>query len=405
MLPFLEAHPVVGRTVIFRVAYEVPLERVNGAWEVSDDHRIRATLETLQTLRDSNCSVVVVSYLGRPGGRVVPELSLKPVAVRLGELMGADVGFVPDCRGAEVMQAVRSLRPREVLMLENTRFHAEEEGNDPAFADELAALGDVCVFDAFAQAHRVHASTTGLVARLPTVFGKQFQKEIETFDRLLRNPEHPFVVVLGGAKIADKADVIEKLAKNADEILIGGAMAHPFLAARGVELGMSLRDVPVPGSSNLDAGAIAERLLATLGDRLQLPVDLRAASSAGTQTSIVDVEMGEKIPLTWRFVDLGPRTIEMFTQRLRSARTVLWNGPVGMFEQEPYALGTRRIAEAIAGNRGAVSIAGGGDTERALEEMSFLGAFSHVSTGGGAMLYYLAHGSFPVLDNFKSYEN
>lgn len=402
MLPFLDAHLPVRRKVVLRVAYEVPLERRGGAWIVSDDRRIHATLDTIRRLQDADCSIVILSYLGRPGGRVVPDLSLKPVATRLAELIRTDVRFIPDCRGASVMQAVNSLQLRDVLMLENTRFYAEEEGNDPAFADDLATLGDVCVFEAFAQAHRAHASTTGLVERLPTVFGLSFKKEIETFDRLLGDPKHPFVVMLGGAKIADKAEVIEKLAKHADEILIGGALAHPFLEARGVELGTSLRDAPSPDGKTRDARAIAAQLLASLGDRIQLPVDLRAASFAGTQTSVIDVEIKEQIPATWRFVDIGPRTIDIFTKRLSGARTILWNGPVGMFEDEQYAEGTRKIAEAIAGNRNAVSIAGGGDTERALADFGLLDSLSHVSTGGGAMLYYLAHGSFPVLENFKS---
>lgn len=402
MLPFLDAHLLVRKKVILRAAYEVPLERRMDAWVVSDDRRIRATLDTIRRLQDADCSIVVLSYLGRPGGRVVPDLSMKPVAERLGELLRCEVRFISECRGPEVQRAAAALQPREVVVLENTRFHPEEEANDDAFADELASLGEVCVFDAFAQAHREHASTTGLVERLPTVFGLSFQKEIEMFDRLLRDPEHPFVVLLGGAKMADKAEVIEKLSQMADEILIGGALAHPFLEVRGVELGTSLRDAPSPDGKTRDARATAAQLLARLGDCIQLPVDLRAASFAGTQTSVIDVEIKEQIPATWRFVDIGPRTIDIFTKRLASARTILWNGPVGMFEEAAFAEGTRKVAESIAHNHGAVSVAGGGDTEAALAEFGLLDSLSHISTGGGAMLYYLAQGSFPVLDKFKS---
>lgn len=388
-----------------RAAYDLPLEQTKDGFIVSDDRRIRATLDTIEYLLERDCSLVIVSYLGRPKGKTVKELSLAPIANRLSELINKDVHFVPDCLGREVEEIVSRREARQIVLLENTRFHPEEEKADSVFAGALAKLGEVCVFDAFAQAHRVHSSTTGLTERLPTVFGFLFEKEILAFDKILEAPKRPFVTILGGVKIGDKAKVIERLGKISDYILIGGALSHPFLLASGVEIGSSKLSSPPPGEAGSNPVETARRLLNALGDKLQLPRDLAAASSAGSQVEIIDIEIGEKIPPSWQFVDIGPKTRELFAKEIQKAKTVLWNGPLGVFEKLEFSKGTRRVAEAMADNKQAVTVAGGGDTERALADFGFIDELTHVSTGGGASLYYIAHKHFPIFDTLNSYEN
>jgi phosphoglycerate kinase len=385
-----------GRIVLVRVDYNVPLD--NG--RVADDTRITATLPTLQWLRKRGARLVLVSHLGRPKGMPDSSFSLKPVAARLGELWGAPVTFVDEVTGGKVEEAVRGLEPGHTLVLENVRFDAGEEKDAPALAESLAGLADVYVNDAFGTAHRAHASTHG-VARVmkeagkPAVAGLLIERELEFLGNALENPRRPFVAILGGAKISGKIDVIESLLPRADTLLIGGAMANTFFRALGVEIGQSLVEP--------DRVDLARELLRRAGPRLTLPVDCVVAAEAkeDAETSIVP---RDSVPPGARILDIGPKSVALFSQSILKAGTVLWNGPAGLFEMAPFAEGTRGIAEAVARATvaGATTIAGGGDTAAALEQAGKANAVTHVSTGGGASLEFLEGKPLPgiaVLDD------
>jgi phosphoglycerate kinase len=354
--------PVEGRRVLVRADLNVPLDGTT----ISDDSRIRAALPTIRYLRDRSAQVVVCSHLGRPQGQVRPELSLRPVADRMAELLGEPVAFD---RGQGPLR-----------LLENLRFDPREERNDPALAAELAALADVYVNDAFGAAHRAHASTEAVAHLLPSAAGLLLDAELGAFRRLLDSPERPFVVVLGGVKVADKIGVIDRLSQLADSILIGGAMAFTFLAAQGYAVGDSRHE-------DADGQAIARQALADAADRgceLVLPVDVvvadRFAADAAVRTVAADA-----IPDGWMGLDIGAETARDYAQRLAAARTVFWNGPMGVFELAPFARGTLAVAEAVAASD-AVSVVGGGDSVAAVNSAGVAGEITHVSTGGGAAL-------------------
>jgi phosphoglycerate kinase len=380
----LRDQDVRGKTVLLRVDYNVPLD---DAGEVTDDIRIRSTLPTLERLIAMGARIVILSHFGRPKGKRVPEMSLRPAAVRLAEILDRPVRFVEATSGPDAEQAVAELTDGEVLLLENTRFDPREEANDPALAEDLARLGDVYVNDAFGAAHRAHATTAGIAERVRArggiaVAGLLMKRELDYLGGALDNPARPFVAVLGGAKISGKIDVIEALLPKTDRLLIGGAMANTFFRARGVGTGASLVEE--------DRLSLASDLLTRSGGRLVLPVDLVVARKIepGTETRVVRVE---EIPEGWMALDIGPRTVDLYREILVGARTVLWNGPMGVAEIEEFRTGTEGVARALAEatERGAVTVVGGGDSAAALSDLGLDHAVSHVSTGGGASLEFL----------------
>lgn len=378
---------VRGKRVLVRVDFNVPLD---DARRITDDTRIRESLPTIQALADRGARVVLLSHLGRPKGKPDARYSLAPAASRLGELMpGRRVTFVPATTGDEARAAVRALGDGDVALLENTRFHAGEETNDEALARELAALGDVYVNDAFGSAHRAHASTEG-VARLlrPAVAGLLMEKELRYLGRALAAPERPFVAILGGAKISGKIDVIEQMLPKVDRMIVGGAMACTFFRALGVETGKSLVEE--------DRVEMAKALLARAGDKLLLPTDALVAPAID-QPAAAHAVAHDAIPSDQAMFDVGPASARAFADVITSARTVVWNGPMGVFETPGFDQGTRAIAEAMAAatKRGATTIVGGGDSAAAVSAFGLDEAMSHVSTGGGASLEFLEGKTLP----------
>lgn len=366
---------VKDKKVLVRVDFNVPLKE----GRVSDDTRIQGALPTLRYLLEQGAAVVLMSHLGRPKGKVVPELSLRPVAEHLSQLLGQPVAFAPDCVGPEAQQAKAALKPGEVLLLENTRFHPEEKKNDPDFARQLAAGCDLFVNDAFGSAHRAHASTVGVAQYLPAVAGFLMEKELRYLGQALESPARPFVAILGGAKISDKIGVVRNLLGKADRVLIGGGMANTFLAALGYAMGDSLVEQ--------EAIETAKALLQDGSDKLLLPVDLVIADAFAPDAQRRVVPVGD-IPAGWRALDIGPDTVDAFAEVIREARTVVWNGPMGVFEMAPFAQGTFGIARAVA-ESDAVSIVGGGDSVAAVKQSGLADRITHLSTGGGASLEML----------------
>jgi phosphoglycerate kinase len=364
-----------GKRVFMRVDFNVPL--APGGQEITSDKRIKAALPTIQYALDHGAGLVLASHLGRPKGKVNPEMSLKPVAARLSELLGKPVAFAPDCIGAAVEAMLP--KPGEILLLENLRYHPEEEKNDPAFAAQLAKLGDVYVNDAFGTAHRAHASTEGIIQFLkPAAAGLLMEKELTYLEKCTKNPAHPCVGILGGAKVSDKIEVIENLLKFADRLLIGGAMAYTFLKAQGKPTGKSLVEA--------DKVELAKSLLDKFGDKLMLPVDHIVASEFAENAPN---EAVDEIPEGKMGMDIGPKTAAAFGAVLRGAKTIIWNGPMGVFEKKPFDKGTIAVGLAVA-ESGALSVVGGGDSEKAVKSAGVADKISHISTGGGASLEYLS---------------
>jgi len=367
-----------GKRVFIRVDFNVPLiKNDRGEMEISSDKRIKASLPTIQYALEHGAGLVLASHLGRPKGKPNPEMSLQPVATRLAELLGRPVAMAPDCVGPEVAAMLPA--PGQVLLLENLRFHPQEEKNDPEFSKQLAALCDVYVNDAFGSAHRAHASTEGMIPFVKTAAaGLLMEQELKYLGMATRNPARPCVAILGGAKVSDKIEVIENLGKIVDRLLIGGAMAYTFLKAQGLPVGKSLVEN--------DKLVLARSLMASLGAKLLLPLDHVVVSeiAAGAPHETVDTIPDGKIA-----VDIGPKTIAEYAQVIASAKTVIWNGPMGIFEKPPFDTGTVALAKAVA-ESGATSVVGGGDSEKAIKAAGVTGKISHVSTGGGASLEFLA---------------
>ncbi len=372
-----------GKRTLVRVDFNVPLSDGN----VADDTRIQAALPTIAYLLERSTALILCSHLGRPKGEPQPQFSLRPVAAYLDSLLDAPVSFVEDCIGPEVEAAASALQPGEILVLENTRFHAGEKKNDPAFAKQLASLADVFVNDAFGTAHRAHASNVGVAEYLPAVAGLLLEKEIQYLGRAIADPKRPFIAILGGAKVSDKIGVIRNLLDIADQILIGGGMANTFFKAQGYPLGDSLVEE--------DALDIARELLDTAGLKLRLPVDVVIANAFEAQAECKVIGMGP-IPDGWRILDVGPDTIAGYAKVVANAGTVVWNGPMGVFEFPEFAKGTFALAEAVAQSPCA-SIIGGGDSAAAIKQSGLADQVTHVSTGGGASLQMLEGEELPGL--------
>lgn len=376
---------VNGKKVFVRVDYNVPMdENLN----ITNDTRIRATLPTLKHLLDNNAAVILACHLGRPKGERVAKFSVKPVADRLAELLGKEVKFASDCVGPEAEKAAADLKPGEVLLLENLRYHKEEEKNEAGFAKQLAKLADVAVNDAFGVSHRAHASVAGIADNLEMVAGFLMEKEIKFVGQTVAAPERPFVAIIGGAKVSDKIGVISNLLEKVDTLIIGGGMANTFIAAQGYSVGKSLTEP--------EKYELAKELMAKAKDKgvnVVLPVDMVIADNfaADANTKIVNIDSIED---GWMALDNGPKTSELQAAALKDAKTVVWNGPMGVFEMDAFAKGTEAVAKAVA-DSSAVSIVGGGDSIAALKKTGLSDKITHISTGGGATLEFLEGKTLP----------
>ncbi|MGB7342389.1 MAG: phosphoglycerate kinase [Phototrophicaceae bacterium] len=380
---------LAGKRVLVRVDFNVPLDGTT----ITDDTRIRAAIPTLKYILEQHPkAVILTSHLGRPKGERNPEMSLKPVVAELSAQLGVNVAFADDCVGEIADNAIAALDDGGVILLENTRYHADETKNDPEFAAQLAKNGDIFVNDAFGTAHRAHASNVGVADHLEAVAGFLLEKEIDYLDKTIENPAKPFVAILGGAKVAGKIDVIQALLGKVDKLLIGGGMANTFFAAQGREMANSLVDEPSLG--------IAKDLMATGGDKIMLPLDNRIADDFSNDANMQVIPVSEDVPDGWEVLDIGPATLTAYQDVIANAKTVVWNGPMGVFELPNFAKGTFGLAEALAQatqENGVISIIGGGDSAAATEQSGLADQMTHISTGGGASLEMLEGKVLPGL--------
>jgi len=378
-----------GKRVFVRVDFNVPLE--NGS--ITDDTRIRETLPTIKYLVDKGAKVILASHMGRPNGEVVEELRLTPAANRLSELLGKPVVKASESTGEAVKAQIAAMASGDVLLLENVRFNAGEEKNDAELSQAYAELADLFVNDAFGAAHRAHASTEGIAKHLPAVSGLLMEKELEVLGKALNNPDRPFTAIVGGSKVKDKIDVINKMIEIADNILIGGGLSYTFFKAQGYEIGESLLD-----NSKLDAVLGFIEKAKSLGKNLHLPVDIVITNefSANATTRIIDITQ-EGIPAGWEGIDIGPKTREIYADVINNSKLVVWNGPMGVFEIEPFSHGTRAVAQACAGTN-AYTVIGGGDSAAAAEKFQLADKMDHISTGGGASLEFMEGKKLPGVE-------
>jgi phosphoglycerate kinase len=380
---------VTDKRILVRVDFNVPLNEKTGA--ITDDTRLRATLPTVRYLIERGAKVILISHLGRPRGRVVEGLSLAGVAKHLSQLLGQKVRFAPDCIGPEIEKEVKGLKSGEVLLLENLRFYADEEAGSASFAKDLARLGDIFTNDAFGASHRPHASIVGIANYIPAVAGLLLEKEVDTLGSILKNPEHPFAMLLGGAKVSDKVAMLENIIDKVDGILIGGGMAATFLKAAACEVGTSLVE-----EDKIDFAAKLMGDVSIRGVRLILPVDVIIAGEvdAGAKAEVVPVE---KIPKDKKIVDIGPQTIKSFSAELQKCKIIFWNGPMGIYEISQFAEGTHALANLLA-TLDAATIIGGGSTAEAVTDMKLADKMTFVSTGGGASLKFLSGEILPGVE-------
>lgn len=380
---------VEGKRVLVRVDFNVPLDEKTGT--ITDDNRIRASLPTIQYLIKRGARVILISHLGRPDGKVVNELRMAPVAQRLSQILGQQVGGATDCVGPEVEKSVESLKSGHVILLQNLRFHPDEETGSAAFAQALARLGDIFVNDAFGTSHRAHASIAGIAKYLPAVAGLLLEKEIKTLGSILENPAHPFACLIGGAKVSDKVGLLENIMGKVDYILIGGGMAATFLKAKSYEVGQSLVE-----TDRLDTAVTLMEKASKNGVRLVLPVDVVVAEEINAEAKVETVPV-ENIPRNKKIVDIGQKTIKQFSAILQNCKTVFWNGPMGIYEIPRFAVGTQAMANLLASLK-ATTIIGGGSTAEVVDEMRLADKMTFVSTGGGASLRFLGGGKLPGVE-------
>jgi len=380
---------VEGKKVLVRVDFNVPLDEKTG--EITDDSRIKATLPTIKYLISHKAKSILISHLGRPKGKVIDRLRLTIVARRLSQLLGQPVGAATDCIGPEIEKSAETLNNGDALLLENVRFHPEEEGNDASFAQALAQLGDIFVNDAFSASHRAHASITGIANYLPAVAGLLLEKEIKTLGGILGNPDHPFAVLLGGAKISDKIGMLENIRDKVDSLLIGGGMAATLLRAKSYEIGLSLVE-----EDKLEFVTQLMKDITKNGTCLVLPTDVVIADSFSTEATYKIVPI-DNVPPDFMIADIGPSTIDTFSRELKRCRTVFWNGPMGIYEIPQFASGTKTMARIIA-DLEATTIIGGGSTAEAVIEMELVDKMNFVSTGGGASLRFLSGKALPGIE-------
>lgn len=380
---------VTNKKVLVRCDFNVPLDKETG--KITNDLRIVAALPTIKYLLENNAKVILCSHLGKPKGEIKPELSLKPVANRLSEYLGFEVKFSKDIVGENAKELSKELKPGKAILLENVRFDQREEKNDKEFSKELASLAEIYVNDAFGTAHRAHSSTVGVAEFLPAVCGFLIEKEVEMLGDNLNNPERPFVAILGGAKVSDKIKVIENLLEKVDSIIIGGGMTYTFLKAMGYEIGNSICEL-----DRIDIAKETIEKAEKKGVKLLFPIDTVCGKEFSNEAETIVVDSKE-IPKGWQGLDIGPKAIEEFTQVLKNAKTVIWNGPLGVFEFEKFAKGTNAIAKVLS-EINAITIVGGGDSVAAVEKGGFSDKITHISTGGGATLEYLEGKELPGIE-------
>ena len=395
-LKTLDSVDLKNKTVLYRAPYDIELQEINGVMQLTDDMRIRATVPTLRYLLEQSCKIVILTYVGRPDGKVVETLRTTPHARLLSTLLGHPVTKVDDCIGKEVNKKITEMKPREILMLENVRFYGEEMIDDDAFAQKLCIGKDLVVFDGFPQAHRMHASTTGILRHLPSVAGLYLEHEVEMLSKILDNPVRPFIAIIGGAKISDKVDAINNLLKITDKVLIGGAMANVFLKAQGRVLGSSfIEDIFVDEKKRekRDWVLYAKDILATYSDKIVCPTDIMISDNLTTK--IIDITK-EGVPDGWQASDIGPETQEHFSEIISQSKTIFMNGPMGKSTDERFSSGSQAIFSAIKDSHGETTIAGG-DTIDAVRTYRNLDEYSHISLAGGATLEFLAGKTLPAL--------
>lgn len=380
---------VCGKRVLVRCDFNVPQDE-NG--NITDDRRIKEALKTILYLIEHDARVILCSHLGRPKGEVNPKYSLKPIARRLSELLGIEVKMADDVVGESAHRLAENLNDREVMLIENVRYDAREEKNDPEFSKELASLAELYVNDAFGTAHRAHSSTAGVADYLPSAVGYLIKKEIDIMGKALENPERPFVAILGGKKVSDKISVIENLIDKVDSLIIGGGMSYTFFKAQGKEIGKSICE-----DDKIDLAKELLKKAEDKGVRLILPVDNVVVQEFSNDAPSMVVS-SEEIPPDYQGVDVGPKTLELYADVLKDAKTVVWNGPVGVFEFDNFAKGTNKVAEILSGLEGATTIIGGGDSAAAIEKGGYADKMTHISTGGGASLEFLEGKVLPGID-------
>jgi len=391
-----------SKVVLYRSPYDIETKMVNGKYELVDDSRIIATLDTLRYLLKKNCKIVVMTWVGRPDGKIVEELKTKPHALALEKLLGMRVKYIPECVGESVQRAISQMRPKDILMLENTRFHAEETEDDDAFAKLLTTNLDFIVFDAFPQAHRAHSSTTGILRHLPSCTGFYLESEVKALEGLLNNPKHPFTLIIGGSKVSDKVDAVKNLYLLVDKILLGGGSANVFLKAQGNNMGSSLIEQPaIDKDGELDWVKISKQIMNDDSEhKILLPTDLVIGDNPKTQKIVrtVKTDVNDKInvPKDKMALDIGSDTIAKYIQIINTSETIFWAGPMGVFENPLFSAGTKAIAKAISESK-AETIVAGGDTIEAVKLFASTKKIKHVSLAGGATLEFLAGKKLPAL--------
>ncbi|MAF13352.1 MAG: phosphoglycerate kinase [Parcubacteria group bacterium] len=400
-----EVKKLKGKKVLLRVAYDVPLKKSGQGWKVSDDRRITETIPTINYLLKNSCKIVILSWLSRPDGKVVEKYKMDPVAKTLSKLINQPVKKLDDCVGPKVFSKIEAMESGEILMLENVRFYPEEMAENKMFSALLVHGLDLICFDAFGHAHRVHSSTTGITKLIPTYAGFLLDKEIKALSRISKKPKRPLVIVLGGAKISDKINTLKKLVKIADKVLIGGGLANVFLKALRVPIGNSfIEDVFVDKArrKKVNYVTLARKIYKRNKSKIVLPVDLVAGNKIDKHSLVEVVDFTDKdaINQRWKFLDIGPKTIKNYQEHIKTAKTIFFNGPMGVFEVDKFSNGTKKISQAVA-KSSATTVIGGGDTEIVASKYRLEKKFNHISTGGGASMEFLAGKELPALKHIK----